>query len=245
MKGVSINRSVTKDHSWIIVGILATHLFVRRISFILQLPGPLLQKWFVCMKKNGALHHFATHPSSCLPLMAEIRRTSWGEGSLSTMIYKAFFFIHPKLVGGFNPFGKIFVNMGSSSPIFGMKIKHIWVATTQQKRWLGTVGISEPSINSPTVLDLTIVTSVSTKIWVCETLHPGRWRFRLWSRGGTSHGMQGYTMHYLIWGFPKMVGFPNNHGFFLTKHAHFGVFWGYHHLRKHPYKFMSLGISTP
>jgi len=27
---------------------------------------------------------------------------------------------------------------------------------------------------------------------------------------------------------------PNNHGF-PTKNNQFGVFWGYHHLRKHPY----------
>ena len=27
---------------------------------------------------------------------------------------------------------------------------------------------------------------------------------------------------------------PNNHGF-PTKNDHFGVFWGYHHLRKHRY----------
>ena len=27
---------------------------------------------------------------------------------------------------------------------------------------------------------------------------------------------------------------PNNHGWF-PKNYHFGVFWGYHHLRKHPY----------
>ena len=33
-----------------------------------------------------------------------------------------------------------------------------------------------------------------------------------------------------------MVGFPNNHGVFLLKNDHFGVFWGYHHLRKHPYR---------
>ena len=32
--------------------------------------------------------------------------------------------------------------------------------------------------------------------------------------------------------FPKMV-VPNNHGF-PTKNDHFEVFWGYHHLRKHP-----------
>ena len=31
----------------------------------------------------------------------------------------------------------------------------------------------------------------------------------------------------------KMVGFPNNQCF-PTKNDHFGVFWGYHHLRKHP-----------
>ena len=34
-------------------------------------------------------------------------------------------------------------------------------------------------------------------------------------------------------GFLKMVGFPNNQCF-PTKNDHFGVFWGYHHLRKHP-----------
>ena len=36
-----------------------------------------------------------------------------------------------------------------------------------------------------------------------------------------------------IGGVPKMV-VPNNHGF-PTINDHFGVFWGYHHLRKHPY----------
>ena len=30
------------------------------------------------------------------------------------------------------------------------------------------------------------------------------------------------------WWYPTTIGFP-------TKHDHFGVFWGYHHLRKHPY----------
>ena len=34
-------------------------------------------------------------------------------------------------------------------------------------------------------------------------------------------------------GGPKMVGFPNNHGF-PTKNDYLGVFRGYHHLRKHP-----------
>ena len=29
---------------------------------------------------------------------------------------------------------------------------------------------------------------------------------------------------------------PNNNLFFATKNDHFGVFWGYHHLRKHSYK---------
>ena len=41
-----------------------------------------------------------------------------------------------------------------------------------------------------------------------------------------------------IWGFPKMV-VPNNH-WFSTKTDHFGVFWGYHHLRKHPYTLRSI-----
>ena len=33
---------------------------------------------------------------------------------------------------------------------------------------------------------------------------------------------------FLKWWYPTTIGFP-------TKHDHFGVFWGYHHLRKHPY----------
>jgi len=28
--------------------------------------------------------------------------------------------------------------------------------------------------------------------------------------------------------------YPTNPGLFLLKMIHFGVFWGYHHLRKHP-----------
>ena len=32
-----------------------------------------------------------------------------------------------------------------------------------------------------------------------------------------------------------MVGFPNKPMGFPTKNDPFGVFWGYHHLRKHPY----------
>ena len=38
----------------------------------------------------------------------------------------------------------------------------------------------------------------------------------------------------IIWGFPKIVVPPTTIGF-PTKNDHFGVFWGYHHLRKHPY----------
>ena len=37
----------------------------------------------------------------------------------------------------------------------------------------------------------------------------------------------------MIWVFPKMV-VPNNHGF-PTRNDHFGVLWGYHYFRKHPY----------
>ena len=41
----------------------------------------------------------------------------------------------------------------------------------------------------------------------------------------------------IIWGFAKMV-VPNNY-WFPTKNYHFGVFWGYHHLRKHPYNIVA------
>ena len=33
---------------------------------------------------------------------------------------------------------------------------------------------------------------------------------------------------FLKWWYPTTMGFP-------TKNDHFGVFWGHHHLRKHPY----------
>ena len=53
---------------------------------------------------------------------------------ISSCLYKAF--IHPNgscvLAGGWtNPFENMLVKLGSSSPIFGLKIKNIWVATTQ------------------------------------------------------------------------------------------------------------------
>ena len=37
---------------------------------------------------------------------------------------------------------------------------------------------------------------------------------------------------FLKWWYPTTMGFP-------TKNHHFGVFWGYHHLRKHPYMYSS------
>ena len=52
------------------------------------------------------------------------------------------------------------------------------------------------------------------------------------------HGCQGeWPFHhgrfgiwgFLKWWYPTTMGFP-------TKNDHFGVFWGYHHFRKHPYK---------
>ena len=38
-----------------------------------------------------------------------------------------------------------------------------------------------------------------------------------------------------IWMFPEMVSLPNKPIGFPTKNDDFRVFWGYHHLRKHPY----------
>ena len=40
------------------------------------------------------------------------------------------------------------------------------------------------------------------------------------------------TGGFLKWWYPTTMGFP-------TKNDHFGVFWGYHHLRKHPTSFTS------
>ena len=53
---------------------------------------------------------------------------------------------------------------------------------------------------------------------------------------GTKLWLQGKLLED-IWGFPKMV-VPNNHGF-PTRNDHVGVFWGYHHLRKHPYGYIA------
>ena len=46
---------------------------------------------------------------------------------------------------------------------------------------------------------------------------------------------------FLKWWYPTTIGFP-------TKNDHFGVFWGYHHFRKHPYivylfQFLFVGYS--
>ena len=41
------------------------------------------------------------------------------------------------------------------------------------------------------------------------------------------------VLRWFIWMFPKIV-VPNNQGF-PTKNDHCGIFFGYHHLRKHPY----------
>ena len=38
---------------------------------------------------------------------------------------------------------------------------------------------------------------------------------------------------FLKWWYPTTMGFP-------TKNDHFGVFWGYHHLRKHPFAYRTL-----
>ena len=49
-----------------------------------------------------------------------------------------------------------------------------------------------------------------------------------------------YIGGFLKWWYPTTLGFP-------TKNDHFGVFWGYHHLRKHPYtctKYINKLIST-
>ena len=43
---------------------------------------------------------------------------------------------------------------------------------------------------------------------------------------------------FLKWWYPTTIGFP-------TKNDHFGVFWGYHHLREHPYEPLKTnGVST-
>ena len=42
---------------------------------------------------------------------------------------------------------------------------------------------------------------------------------------------------FLKWWYPTTIGFP-------TKNDHFGLFWGYHHLRKHPCVYIYIHITT-
>ena len=50
--------------------------------------------------------------------------------------------------------------------------------------------------------------------------------------------IQGRYGCFLKWWYPTTMGFP-------TKNDHFGVFWGYHHLRKHPIWIDLKGGSSP
>jgi len=45
---------------------------------------------------------------------------------------------------------------------------------------------------------------------------------------GKKYLLDKYLGGFLKWWYPKSIGFP-------TKNDHFGVFWGYHHFRKHPF----------
>ena len=47
-----------------------------------------------------------------------------------------------------------------------------------------------------------------------------------WEMAGESVAI---WIFFLKWWYPTTMGFP-------TKTDHFGMFWGYHHLRKHPYE---------
>ena len=45
-----------------------------------------------------------------------------------------------------------------------------------------------------------------------------------------------YICIFLKWWYPTTMGFP-------TKNDHFGMFWGYHHLRKHPYIYIYISYG--
>ena len=60
---------------------------------------------------------------------------------------------------------------------------------------------------------------------------PRQWeedRLGDWEIGINKVGSVGLFGGFLKWWYPTTMGFP-------TKNDHFGVFWGYHHLRKHPF----------
>ena len=57
-----------------------------------------------------------------------------------------------------------------------------------------------------------------------------------------NHLGKGLDGQFIYTGFPRMV-VPNNHGF-PTKNDHIGVFWEYHHLRKHSHEWLNFyGIN--
>ena len=60
-----------------------------------------------------------------------------------------------------------------------------------------------------------------------EQSHQGRFPEKA-TCGKKGLGKGIYMGVFLKWWYPTTMGFP-------TKNDHFGVFWGYHHLRKHPY----------
>ena len=64
------------------------------------------------------------------------------------------------------------------------------------------------------------------------------WKQESWSCSAPLHEKVGVMYYIVIWGFPKWWVSPTTIGF-PTKNDHFGVFWGYHHLRKHPYSLHS------
>ena len=91
--------------------------------------------------------------------------------------------------------------------------------------------------------DLAILSQTAGSGWTSLATETARSRQEWQYSGKVTQVIHLWDHHWndeaFIWGFPKMVGFPNKEGF-PTKNDHFGVFGGYHHLRKHPYEHMKL-----
>ena len=62
-------------------------------------------------------------------------------------------------------------------------------------------------------------------------------RFHLRFRGSIIFDEKSIYGGFLKWWYPTTMGFP-------TKTDHFGVFWGYHHFKKHPYKTTELSLAA-
>ena len=93
--------------------------------------------------------------------------------------------------------------------------------------WKGLVYLGTPRFEGPKPPIYRLVSQVTIRI---DPFLKSLWGIRgsQWNSSG-SWKLQTFLLQGSFkWWYPTTIGFP-------TKNDHFGVFWGYHHLRKHPF----------